>query len=177
MSNERPFEWQIRAALREGDDAACLGYLDQLAALKGWTYAEPAVDLRYRHRIDLIANMYTDRGFDSPEESYRRLVHHFRARAPAVPLVADDERPPLTLSEIVAAVRLNGVVSGQDMRYAIVAFDVLMSQLHIDQHVAQLQEYFKAAEAPPREYAGHMNDPENPEAVEWYKAMQGVSES
>jgi len=87
------------------------------------------------------------------------------------------ERPPMTLNEIVAAVRTNELVTGRDMRYAIVAFDVLMSQLHIDQHVAQLQEYFKAATAVPREYAGHMNDPENPEAVEWYKAMQGVSES
>ena len=88
------------------------------------------------------------------------------------------KRPaPMTLNEIVAAVRTNELVTGRDMRYAIVAFDVLMSQLHIDQHVEQLQEYFKAAEAPPREYAGHMNDPENPEAVEWYKAMQGVSGS
>lgn len=87
------------------------------------------------------------------------------------------ERPPMTLSEIVAAVRTNELVTGRDMRYAIVAFDVLMSQLRIDQHVEQLQEYFKAATAVPREYAGHMNDPENPEAVEWYKAMQEVSGS
>lgn len=87
------------------------------------------------------------------------------------------ERAPLTLSEIVAAVRTNELVTGRDMRYAIVAFDVLMSQLKVDQNVTQLQEYFKAATTPPREYAGHMNDPENPEAVEWFKAMQGVSES
>ncbi len=84
---------------------------------------------------------------------------------------------PLTLSEIVAAVRTNELVTGRDMRYAIVAFDVLMSQLKVDQNVTQLQEYFKAATTPPREYAGHMNDPEKPEAVEWFKAMQGVSES
>ena len=88
-----------------------------------------------------------------------------------------DERPPLTLSEIVAAVRTNEPVTGRDMRYAIVAFDVLMSQLKVDQHIEQLQEYFKAAEMPPREYVGTANDFENTEAVEWFKAMQGVSES
>lgn len=82
------------------------------------------------------------------------------------------ERPPLTLDEIVAAVRTNDLVTGRDMRYAIVAFDVLMSQLHVDRNVEQLAEFFKAASSPPREYIGEANDPENPEAVEWYKAMR-----
>lgn len=87
------------------------------------------------------------------------------------------ERPPFTLDEIVAAVRTNELVTGRDMRYAIVAFDVLMSQLQVDRNVEQLQEYFKAAETPPREYIGEMNDPANPEAVEWFKAMRGVTKT
>lgn len=85
------------------------------------------------------------------------------------------ERPPMTLNEIVAAVRTNELVTGHDMRYAIVAFDVLMSELHVDRNVEQLAVFFKAAESVPREYAGHANDPENAEAVEWYRAMRGVS--
>lgn len=85
------------------------------------------------------------------------------------------ERPPLTLDEIVAAVRTNELVTGRDMRYAIVAFDVLMSELHVDRNVEQLAVFFKATESVPRDYIGEANDPENAEAVEWYKAMRGVS--
>lgn len=84
---------------------------------------------------------------------------------------------PLTLDEIVAAVRTNELVTIRDMRYAIVAFDVLMSQLHVDRNVEQLAEFFKAASTPPREYAGEANDPGNPEAVEWYRAMHAVKPS
>lgn len=85
------------------------------------------------------------------------------------------ERPPMTLNEIVAAVRTNELVTGRDMRYAIVAFDVLMSQLHVDKHFEQLSEYFKASESAPRDYIGEANDPENPEAVAWYSAMRSIN--
>lgn len=92
-----------------------------------------------------------------------------------LPAMQYAERPPLTLDEIVAAVRTNELVTGRDMRYAIVAFDVLMSELRVDRNVEQLAVFFKAAESVPRDYIGEANDPENTEAVEWYRAMRGVS--
>lgn len=83
--------------------------------------------------------------------------------------------PPRTLGQIVEAVRLGQPHRADELLYAIVAFDVLMSQLHVDKHFDQLQEYFKASSTPPQEYAGWVNDPVNPEAVAWYKAMLSIS--
>lgn len=80
-----------------------------------------------------------------------------------------------TLGQIVEAVRTGADVDLSDLIHSIVAFDVLMSQLHVDKHYPQLQEYLKAASLPPQEYAGWVNDPANPEAVAWYKAMLSVS--
>lgn len=77
-----------------------------------------------------------------------------------------------TLDEIVATVRSGGTPTVDEMRYAIVAFDVLLYQLDLPADVARLQEYFKAAESSVSEYVGEANSPDNPEAVRWYEAMQ-----
>lgn len=80
-----------------------------------------------------------------------------------------------TLGDIVEAIRTDNLVSASEMMYAVVAFDVLMSQLQVDKHFSQLQEYIHASACPPREYVGWANDPTNPDAVAWYKAMLSVS--
>lgn len=79
-----------------------------------------------------------------------------------------------TLDEIVGAVRANEPATTEELRRAVVAFDVLLSRLQVDRHFDQLTEYFKAAEAAPKDYAGWDNDPDNPEVVTWYKTMKGV---
>lgn len=79
-----------------------------------------------------------------------------------------------TLDEIVAAARLNEELDADDARYAIVAFDVLLSQLNLDQDAERLKEWMVAATNSPQEYAGEANDPQNPDAVAWYRAMHGV---
>jgi len=80
-----------------------------------------------------------------------------------------------TLGQIVEAVRLGQPHGADELVYAVVAFDVLMSQLQVEKNFDQLQEYLKAAHTPPQEYAGWVNDPGNPEAVAWYKAMLSIS--
>lgn len=80
-----------------------------------------------------------------------------------------------TLDEIVAAARLNEPLDLGEARYAITAFDVLLAQLDLDQDVARLQKWITAATMPPRDYIGEANDPREPEAVEWYRAMHGVT--
>lgn len=79
-----------------------------------------------------------------------------------------------TLDEIVADARLNKILDLSEARLAIVAFDVLISQLHLEQQPVQLQEWMAAAITPPDKYVGEANSPYNPEAVEWYRAMHGV---
>lgn len=74
-----------------------------------------------------------------------------------------------TLAEIVSAVRLNGPTTPDELRYAVAAFDVALAQMDISRHHDQLNEYFKAAGLPPRQYVGEANDPEKPAAVEWYR--------
>lgn len=81
-----------------------------------------------------------------------------------------------TLDQIVSAIRLGEPVSYDDAVYAIVAFDVLLAQLELEKTPEKLQHYFVAAELPPAKYIGPNNDPKNPEALAWYRAMQGVTE-
>lgn len=80
-----------------------------------------------------------------------------------------------TLDQIVAAIRSDTPYTEEEARYAVVAFDVLLSRLSLDQDVARLQEWMTAAILSPRVYAGQANDPENPEAVAWYRAMHSVT--
>lgn len=79
-----------------------------------------------------------------------------------------------TLDEIVAAVRSNETYTEDELVYAVVAFDVLLHQLDLLGDAPRLQRYFIAAEADPRKFIGEANDPQNPEAVAWYKAMHSV---
>ena len=73
-----------------------------------------------------------------------------------------------TLKEISSAVRRHEYASTDELRYALVAYDVLIYQLDIAQDEQQLAEFFKAFETCPKEYVGWENDPENPEAVKWH---------
>lgn len=71
------------------------------------------------------------------------------------------------LHEITSAARLGETITDEEARLAICAYDVMLANL---QHVPDaLFEYFRAAELTPRQYIGPNNDPDNPEAVEWYK--------
>lgn len=79
-----------------------------------------------------------------------------------------------TLDEIVASARLNELLDPDEARYAIVAFDVLLAQLNLDQDAERLKEWMVAATNSPQEYVGEANDPQNPDAVAWYRAMHGV---
>ena len=80
-----------------------------------------------------------------------------------------------TLDEIVAAVRSNETYTEDELVYAVVAFDVLLSQLKLDEDPQRLQHWMVAAINSPKEYAGPYNDPANPEVEEWYKAMHNVT--
>jgi len=79
-----------------------------------------------------------------------------------------------TLDEIVAAVRSSETCTEDELVYAVVAFDVLLSQLKLDEDPQRLQHWMAAAINSPKEYAGPCNDPANPQAVAWYKAMHGA---
>ena len=81
-----------------------------------------------------------------------------------------------TLSQITAAIRSDEKYTETEARYAIVAYDVLMHQLSVEQDPVRLAEYFKAAETPPIQYVGWANNPANPNAVNWYKSMINVGE-
>lgn len=81
-----------------------------------------------------------------------------------------------TLNEITAAIRSGGTYTEDEARYAVVAYDVMVAQLQVPENPVQLQHYFLAAESSPIEYIGWANDPDNPEAVAWYKAMNHVGE-
>ena len=78
------------------------------------------------------------------------------------------------LHAIVAAIRSGQEVNPEELRYAVVAFDVLLYQLDLPNDPERLQHYFTAAESDPREYIGEANDPDNPDAVAWYKAMSSI---
>ena len=79
-----------------------------------------------------------------------------------------------TLEEIVGAARTNEELTAEESRYAIVAFDVLLAQMALEHDAVRLKKWFIAAESDPRVFVGEANDPQNAEAVAWYRAMIGV---
>lgn len=79
-----------------------------------------------------------------------------------------------TLSQITAAVRQGDPVTGDELRYAVVAYDVMVAQMELPNDPARLFHYFQAADNDPREYIGQANDPAFPDARRWYTAMHGA---
>jgi hypothetical protein len=80
------------------------------------------------------------------------------------------------LNQITAAIRSGQPFTEEEARYAVVAYDVLIARLSVDLDPVRLAEYFKAAESSPAEYVGWKNDPQNADAIEWYRAMGRVGE-
>lgn len=76
-----------------------------------------------------------------------------------------------SLSEVTAAVRQGEEVTEDELRCAVVAYDVLIAQLDLPASAVQLMRYFQAADADLRDYIGEANDPDEPTAREWYAAM------
>lgn len=81
-----------------------------------------------------------------------------------------------TLNEITAAVRQGEPVTEEELRYAVVVYDVLVAQLELPNNPQQLLHYFQAAESDPREYVGEANDPAFAGAREWYAAMHNAGQ-
>ncbi len=79
-----------------------------------------------------------------------------------------------TLNEITRAVRTNRPVNAQELRRAVVAYDVLLALLNVEQNPLQLAEYFKAGSSCPVHYAGPANNPDDPDVRAWYDAMHEV---
>jgi hypothetical protein len=76
-----------------------------------------------------------------------------------------------TLDEITTAVRRNEPVIFEELRRAVVAYDVLLNQMHVETNAKQLELYFSAAESDPKEWAGPANDPDDPKVVLWHKTF------
>lgn len=74
-----------------------------------------------------------------------------------------------TLDEITTAVRRNEPVTVDEMRLAIVAYDVLMAKFEIEKYPKLLHEYFVAGDSVPGEYVGDANHPDDADAVAWHK--------
>lgn len=89
-------------------------------------------------------------------------------------MAVEAEGSTLTLDQIVDTVRRGGHADYEDLRLAVVAFDVLLARLDLPQNYEQLNKYMLAAGLPPRHYIGEDNDPDNPEAVEWFVKMKEV---
>ena len=79
-----------------------------------------------------------------------------------------------TLNEITNAVRLAEAVTFEELRYAVVAYDVLLSHLKLEEDVARLQSYMIAASVDPKEFIGRDNDPALEPAVAWYRTFIGI---
>lgn len=79
-----------------------------------------------------------------------------------------------SLSQITSALRSGGSVDVEELRAAVVAYDVLLSQLDLPSDVKRLGVYFQAAEADPEVYVGEANALSSEAAQEWYKAMLSV---
>ncbi|MCP4469624.1 MAG: hypothetical protein GY815_02870 [Gammaproteobacteria bacterium] len=78
------------------------------------------------------------------------------------------------LDEITAAVRTGLAVTDEEMRRAIVAYDVLLAQFDLPRYPALLAEYFLAGETDVKVYAGSANDYSDPAAREWYRDFHAV---
>lgn len=79
-----------------------------------------------------------------------------------------------TLDAIVAATRSAEPVTEEELRYAVVAFDVLLYSLDLPADYKRLQQWFVAAEADPQKYIGKDNDPADEEAATWYRIMHNA---
>lgn len=80
-----------------------------------------------------------------------------------------------TLNDVVAAVRLGQATTEEELRTAVVAFDVLLYALDLPNDPERLRAYFKAAEMDMLEFIGPNNDPNSEEQRKWYAAMQRVT--
>lgn len=76
-----------------------------------------------------------------------------------------------TLTEITNAVRRNEEVTTDELRLAVAAYDVMVAKFNIQQDRQQVEEFFRAAESDPAEYIGWVNNPDNPESVEWHRSQ------
>lgn len=76
-----------------------------------------------------------------------------------------------TLQQITDAARRGEPATEEELRLAVCAYDVFIAQLELEKDPKQLQKFFVAAEAVPREYIGPANDPDNQDAVDWHKAF------
>lgn len=81
-----------------------------------------------------------------------------------------------TLSEITAAVRQGDPATSDELRYAVVAYDVMVAQMELPNDPKRLFHYFQAADNDPRAYIGEANDPAFPGARQWYRAMHGAGQ-
>ena len=79
-----------------------------------------------------------------------------------------------TLTEITDAVRRNEAVTEEELRAAVVAYDVFLAQIDITKYPEALAEFFKATDGDPRDYYGPENDPNRPEVAEWHTAFINV---
>lgn len=81
-----------------------------------------------------------------------------------------------TLSEITAAVRQGDPVTGDELRYAVVAYDVMVAQMELPNGPARpgRSTTSRRRTTTPREYIGQANDPAFPDARQWYAAMRGA---
>lgn len=79
-----------------------------------------------------------------------------------------------TLQEITDAVRRGEEANGEELRYAICAYDVLLHELKIAETTTMVGTFATAATMKPNEYIGWDNDYKNPEVVAWHKAAINV---
>ena len=79
-----------------------------------------------------------------------------------------------SLSQITSALRSGEPVEVEELRAAVVAYDVLLSQLDLPSDARRLGYYFQAAECDPEIYAGETNALSSEAAQAWYKAMLSV---
>lgn len=79
-----------------------------------------------------------------------------------------------TLSEITSAVRLKEPVTEEELKRAVVAYDVLLHVLNLPEDPERLLAFFQAGSSDPKEWAGPSNDYDDPETVKWYKAMHSA---
>lgn len=80
------------------------------------------------------------------------------------------------LADITTAARSNDKPTYEELLYAVVAYDVMLSGFSVEEQPILLQKYFEAGAMDPKEYIGWVNDPGNPEAIEWYQAFINVGE-
>jgi hypothetical protein len=76
-----------------------------------------------------------------------------------------------TLDEMTRAVRRDEIVTDWELRYAVVAYDVMLAGMELEKDPVRLQKYMVAGDSCPKEFAGPANDPQNPESVAWHRAF------